>query len=40
MAALSGLLPRALSSPQRLLDPAAVEAAIAPDDRLPRPHRC
>jgi threonine aldolase len=31
MAALSGLLPKALSSPQGLLDPAAVEAAIAPD---------
>jgi threonine aldolase len=31
MAALSGLLPRALASPQGLLDPAAVEAAIAPD---------
>ncbi len=31
MAALSGLLPRALQSPQGLLDPAAVEAAIAPD---------
>ncbi|PYQ67378.1 MAG: low specificity L-threonine aldolase [Acidobacteria bacterium] len=31
MAALSGLLPRALPSPDGLLDPAAVEAAIAPD---------
>lgn len=31
MAALSGLLPRPLSSPQGLLQPAAVEAAIAPD---------
>ena len=31
MAALSGLLPRALPSAQGLLDPAAVEAAIAPD---------
>jgi threonine aldolase len=31
MAALSGLLPRALQSPQGILDPAAVEAAIAPD---------
>lgn len=31
MAALSGLLPRALPSPQGLLDPAAIEAAIAPD---------
>ena len=31
MAALSGLLPRALPSPKGLLDPAAVEAAIAPD---------
>jgi threonine aldolase len=31
MAALSGLLPRTLASPQGLLDPAAVEAAIAPD---------
>lgn len=31
MAALSGLLPRVLQSPQGLLDPAAVEAAIAPD---------
>jgi threonine aldolase len=31
MAALSGLLPRTLSGPQGLLDPAAVEAAIAPD---------
>jgi threonine aldolase len=31
MAALSGLLPRTLVSPQGLLDPAAVEAAIAPD---------
>jgi threonine aldolase len=31
MAALSGLLPRTLSHPQGLLDPAAVEAAIAPD---------
>jgi threonine aldolase len=30
MAALSGLLPRTLASPQGLLDPAAVEAAIAP----------
>src|SRR3954468_19631655 len=29
MAALSGLLPRTLVSPQGLLDPAAVEAAIA-----------
>ncbi|HEY0511481.1 MAG TPA: GntG family PLP-dependent aldolase [Thermoanaerobaculia bacterium] len=32
MAALSGLLPRTLVSPQGLLDPAAVEAAIAPDE--------
>ena len=31
MAALSGLLPRMISAPQGLLDPAAVEAAIAPD---------
>ncbi|MBW8876837.1 MAG: aminotransferase class I/II-fold pyridoxal phosphate-dependent enzyme [Acidobacteria bacterium] len=31
MAALSGLLPLPLSSPWGLLDPAAVEAAIAPD---------
>src|SRR3954454_7612571 len=31
MAALSGLLPRTIASPQGLLDPAAVEAAIAPD---------
>jgi threonine aldolase len=31
MAALSGLLPRTLSSPGGLLDPAAVEAVIAPD---------
>ncbi|HVR96389.1 MAG TPA: GntG family PLP-dependent aldolase [Thermoanaerobaculia bacterium] len=31
MAALSGLLPRTLPSPQGLLDPAAVEATIAPD---------
>ncbi len=31
MAALSGLLPRALPSSNGLLDPAAVEAAIAPD---------
>jgi threonine aldolase len=31
MAALSGLLPRTLESPRGLLDPAAVEAAIAPD---------
>jgi threonine aldolase len=31
MAALSGLLPRTLESPGGLLDPAAVEAAIAPD---------
>lgn len=31
MAALSGLLPRTLPSPQGLLEPAAVEAAIAPD---------
>jgi threonine aldolase len=31
MAALSGLLPRTLPSPGGLLDPAAVEAAIAPD---------
>ncbi|HEX5761029.1 MAG TPA: GntG family PLP-dependent aldolase [Thermoanaerobaculia bacterium] len=31
MAALSGLLPRMLPSPEGLLDPAAVEAAIAPD---------
>jgi threonine aldolase len=31
MAAISGLLPRALSAPQGLLDSAAVEAAIAPD---------
>jgi threonine aldolase len=31
MAALSGLLPRTLTSPQGLLDPAAVEAAVAPD---------
>jgi threonine aldolase len=31
MAALSGLLPRPLSSPRGLLDPAAIEAAIAPD---------
>jgi threonine aldolase len=31
MAALSGLLPRTLPSIQGLLDPAAVEAAIAPD---------
>ncbi len=32
MAAISGLLPRILSAPQGLLDPAAVEAAIAPDE--------
>ncbi len=32
MAAISGLLPRILSSPQGLLDPAAVEAAIAPNE--------
>ena len=32
MAAISGLLPRVLSAPQGLLDPAAVEAAIAPDE--------
>jgi threonine aldolase len=31
MAAISGLLPRALPSSNGLLDPAAVEAAIAPD---------
>ncbi len=31
MAALSGLLPRPLASPQGLLHPAAVEAAIAPN---------
>ncbi len=31
MAAVSGLLPRALVSPHGLLDPAAVEAVIAPD---------
>jgi threonine aldolase len=31
MAALSGLLPRTVSSPRGLLDPAAVEAALAPD---------
>lgn len=31
MAALSGLLPRAIPSPGGLLDPAAVEAAIQPD---------
>ncbi|HEX4960012.1 MAG TPA: GntG family PLP-dependent aldolase [Thermoanaerobaculia bacterium] len=31
MAAVSGLLPRVLVSPGGLLDPAAVEAAIAPD---------
>ncbi len=31
MAALTGLLPRTLASPQGLLDPAAVEAAIAPE---------
>jgi threonine aldolase len=31
MAALSGLLPRAIPSPGGLLDPAAVEAAIMPD---------
>lgn len=31
MASLSGLLPRVLQSPQGLLDPMAVEAAIAPD---------
>jgi threonine aldolase len=31
MAAISGLLPRVLVSPGGLLDPAAVEAAIAPD---------
>jgi threonine aldolase len=31
MAAVSGLLPRVLASPRGLLDPAAVEAAIAPD---------
>jgi threonine aldolase len=31
MAALSGKLPRAITSPGGLLDPAAVEAAIAPD---------
>jgi threonine aldolase len=31
MSALSGLLPRTLDSPQGLLDPAAVEAAVAPD---------
>ncbi|HKI06551.1 MAG TPA: GntG family PLP-dependent aldolase [Thermoanaerobaculia bacterium] len=31
MTALSGLLPRTLPSPRGLLDPAAVEAAIAPD---------
>ncbi len=31
MAALSGLLPRALPSPGGLLDPAAVEAALQPD---------
>jgi threonine aldolase len=31
MAALSGLLPRTIASPGGLLDPAAVEAAIAPD---------
>ncbi|HYX26014.1 MAG TPA: GntG family PLP-dependent aldolase, partial [Thermoanaerobaculia bacterium] len=31
MAALSGLLPRVLASPRGLLDPAAVEAAVAPD---------
>jgi threonine aldolase len=31
MAVLSGLLPRTLETPHGLLDPAAVEAAIAPD---------
>lgn len=31
MAALSGLLPRTIPSPHGLLDPAAVEAALAPD---------
>lgn len=31
MTALSGLLPRAIPSPRGLLDPAAVEAAVAPD---------
>ena len=31
MAALSGLLPRPLPSPDGLLDPAAVEAAVAPE---------
>jgi threonine aldolase len=31
LSALAGLLPRALPSPQGLLDPAAVEAAIVPD---------
>jgi threonine aldolase len=31
MAALSGLLPKPLPSPDGLMDPAAVEAAIAPD---------
>ncbi|HEV8582194.1 MAG TPA: GntG family PLP-dependent aldolase [Thermoanaerobaculia bacterium] len=31
MAALSGLLPRAIPSPRGLLDPVAVEAALAPD---------
>jgi threonine aldolase len=31
MAVVSGLLPRTLASPQGLLDPAAVEAAVAPD---------
>jgi threonine aldolase len=31
MSALSGLLPRTLDSPQGLLDPAAVEAAVSPD---------
>ncbi|HYH45371.1 MAG TPA: GntG family PLP-dependent aldolase [Thermoanaerobaculia bacterium] len=31
MAALSGLLPKPLPSPDGLMDPAAVEAAVAPD---------
>jgi threonine aldolase len=31
MAALSGLLPRTIPSPEGLLDPAAVEAALAPE---------
>ena len=40
MAAISAAAPpRRSPSHQGLLDPAAVEAAIAPDDVLPRPHR-